>query len=220
MTNTEQFGDLRALVNSAPSGDTWDALCDALDGWDDDSIQQIVAPYLAAHLDRWPDGLRLAPLRWLERAAARQPVPALSLTRAVCITPDTAPERASLNLQDLSNTAWWAALTELTLASCGLTPDAVALLPSGLRALSLSYNAGLSDAGVERLCARSWPALLALDLSGCKIGDSGLWELAASRAMPRLKRLILRHNAATSEGAFEAVERGAGFAPGCDVETF
>jgi hypothetical protein len=319
--NEPRFGEVRALLQSAPGAIGWRALCEELDGWSAAQWEQGLA-YVAGHLERWPDALRLAPTGWIEQAARGDAAPGLALVRALELdaahpimgqlarwsqaeelttitqlvwrgaTPDAlalvadmvrrgpglvrlelaqcAPQVSdamawvvaeltgepgalrALRVSDcaldtaqladaplagievlelrgvqltgaldaLADRAWWRALEGLRLAACGLEPGALSALPCDLRALDLSYNGALGDDGVEALCARRWETLEALELSGCKVGDAGLWALAACGGMPRLALLALRQNAFGAEGAILAVERAARFAPGCRVETF
>lgn len=215
------FGELRAiLAREGVDAASWAELCALVAKWPADRLDEVV-PYAKDHLEAWPDGLRVAPPEWVldERDGL------LALTRSLRINPELCgpngwPAGTILEVAELSARAWWAGLTGVELVSQRLGAQDMARLPPAAQKLRLSYNRGIGDAGVEVLCGQRWPALRVLELSGCGITDSGLWELAACRGMPALERLVLVHNVFAGEGAVAAVEQGRGFAPGCQVITF
>ncbi len=52
------FGDLRSLLNAAPSKSAWDAVCAEVRRWAPDRFEDEVLPYTLRHLERWPPEVR------------------------------------------------------------------------------------------------------------------------------------------------------------------
>ncbi|MEM1347832.1 MAG: hypothetical protein AAGI01_04690 [Myxococcota bacterium] len=62
-----RFGELRSALQSAPSRAAFDALVDLVEQWPEEHWVREGAPYARGILRRWPDPLRVAPQRWVER---------------------------------------------------------------------------------------------------------------------------------------------------------
>ncbi len=81
------IANARSLFHRAPSRRTWDDLCALLDRAD------LSAPgssdlmrYCEGHLARWPDGLRVAPIRWGLTQLDGARVPQLTLARSAMVS--------------------------------------------------------------------------------------------------------------------------------------
>ena len=97
-TPQQRFGELRALLQAPPGRLSWGMICDLLARWedaDDAGLDQALG-YAARQLDRWPDRLRVVPLRWLHRSARGRPPRALTLCRHLAAALDDSPESAAL----------------------------------------------------------------------------------------------------------------------------
>jgi hypothetical protein len=84
----DDFGELRSAVH-VPSASNWEQICVQLDRRADDAPDELAArilPYLHTHLDEWPDALRTAPRRWVDRLLEEGEVPAgLELVRRLVV---------------------------------------------------------------------------------------------------------------------------------------
>jgi Ran GTPase-activating protein (RanGAP) involved in mRNA processing and transport len=79
MTPDALFGDLRSILQQPASTLTWEALCQHLDLWSNDTLEQLALPYAAATLARWPAALSRSNARWVRDVIAGTPRPALAL---------------------------------------------------------------------------------------------------------------------------------------------
>lgn len=61
----DAFGDLRALLQGAPSSQRWVQLCTMLDAFEEHDYTARVAPYVSQHLNYWEDTLRVMPAPWV-----------------------------------------------------------------------------------------------------------------------------------------------------------
>ncbi|MEM1348038.1 MAG: hypothetical protein AAGI01_05720 [Myxococcota bacterium] len=93
---SNEFGELRSLLQRVPSRERWDALCVLLLGWWDEAHRDAVAvPYARDILERWPDQLRTLPVRWLHALETDPGLkPFVGLARA--LTVDRRVSEASL----------------------------------------------------------------------------------------------------------------------------
>ncbi len=89
MAEHEQFGEVRSLLSEAPSASRWWALCALLERVGPDRYEAELSHYVTRGLQRWPDALRIAPLRWLRAGAQGEPVPWLGLAHNLWITAGT-----------------------------------------------------------------------------------------------------------------------------------
>jgi hypothetical protein len=208
----EVFGEVRSLVQEAPSVEAWGRLCALLDARADEGT----LGYVRDHIERWPDGLRALPDGWLARAMRRERDARLGLARGLRVVGVTPRElEAALSHPDLTGLTWLSvragklgdagakalaaaapvALTRLEVSGCRVgDAGAKALAGSGrlvrLEELDLSGNRVRLE-GVRALARGSWPRLRALDLRGNPLGARAARALAAADGMGALERLEL-----------------------------
>jgi hypothetical protein len=73
------FGELRSLLQEAPSEEVWERVCEQLDLWPPEALEAVALPYVLEHVARWPATVeRLAPLRWMDGSELAQAKLALS----------------------------------------------------------------------------------------------------------------------------------------------
>ena len=78
------FGDIREALQRPPTQDAWERLCEVLDAWNDDvDWDEVARPYVEDQLRRWPDTLRRAPWRWVERSLRGRSTRYISVTRRI-----------------------------------------------------------------------------------------------------------------------------------------
>ena len=88
------FGELRSLLQQPPSAQVWEALCALVfpAKWEKTADQWL--PYAQDQLDRrWPDDLRVMPLKWAQR---KRPPSALQLVRHLSLSYETHRQRDML----------------------------------------------------------------------------------------------------------------------------
>mgnify|MGYP000719444452 CR=1 FL=1 len=61
----ERMEALRGIMGQSPSKEAWQALCALLDDWPEKSHLDMGLEYAEAHLEHWPDLLRMLPERWI-----------------------------------------------------------------------------------------------------------------------------------------------------------
>lgn len=197
------FDDLRSILQRPASVETWCALCEHLDLWDRDVLEQVALPYALNIVTRWSAELeRVAPERWVD-VSAESIDPSLALANTLKLRPCLeAPDEAFTHA--LLCSPHLAQLRALSL--CGaLLDDAIAALAASshlvnLIYLDLSYN-DIGAAGAAALAASpSLANLEELDLSDNAIGDAGAAALAASPHLNKLTSLWLRHCGITDAG--------------------
>ncbi len=72
------FGDLRSLLQQPPSARLWELIAGQLWAWEDlHERDEVILPYVASHLERWPLGMMALPQTWL-RALVRRDDPRLT----------------------------------------------------------------------------------------------------------------------------------------------
>lgn len=180
------FGELRSLLQQAPSEAVWEALCKLVGSARWDKEAEVWLPYAADYLDRgWPDALRVWPAAWRKKAPQ-----AVELVRSMTVEGHKAGQ---LEVAASALEAGRAPITGLTLNLSAATIDGVArvlaaaprslrrlrmvreaapdtLLESGvlgrLEALSLE-QAGLGDHKLVQLLRTLGPDLRELGLAGC-----------------------------------------------------
>ena len=79
----DRFGDIRSELHGEPSSARWDRLCALLDGMGGAHLSGRVLPYVRESLERWPDRLRVAPRRWVERLVYSGRCDLITLTKRV-----------------------------------------------------------------------------------------------------------------------------------------
>ncbi len=87
MAPRDPFGEVRSLLSEAPSASRWWALCALLERVGPDRYEAELSHYVTRGLQRWPDALRIAPLRWLRAGTLRAPAPWLEQARALILSP-------------------------------------------------------------------------------------------------------------------------------------
>lgn len=179
------FGEIRSLVQEAPSARAWARLCALLD----ERADEVTLGYVADHIERWPDAMRGMPPVWLERAVRGEEDARFVLARGVrCV--GLSPREIELALRHPG----LAALKWLSVEG-GRAGDAravAAAAPTGLERLRMS-GCGIVDAGAREL-SRSLRlrGLEALELPGNRIGLEGARSL--SRWEGELEELDLSGN--------------------------
>ena len=178
MLHAPTFGDLRVLLHAPPDEALWRELIGLLDAWDGpEPLAEVVVPYCAARLARWPLHLeRPAPEAWGRRLFTLGAQPHLLLA-------------TSLELHDFEIRDAWARRA----ARSGHL--------AGLRALSLTRN-HLGDLGAAALAEFApLPRLERLVLPSNRIGHKGAQMLADAGLLAGLRALSLRGNLLRARGA-------------------
>ena len=167
MTHDARFGELRSLLQRSASTKTWDALCQHLDLWSYDTLEQTALPYTLDIVTRWPDELeRAAPSRWVKALLEGQDAPQVALVNAL-----------SLLSRELSQPQLTALLTSPRLAN--------------LRRLDLEA-CWIADAGFAALAASPYLSnLTSLNLSNNDLCHDGAAALAASPLLSHLTDLSI-----------------------------
>lgn len=128
MSQAPDFGDLRSLLNTPPTPQSWEQLCIWLEEWESEEHTQRIHAYITAYLNRWPDQARRVPKRWLQKLTKEKiALPWLSICRTLNLRGFRAREMRQYNktLSDI----WLDVLTRphledisiLDLGSNGLT---------------------------------------------------------------------------------------------------
>jgi Leucine-rich repeat (LRR) protein len=191
MTQETLFGELRSILQRPASVETWEALCQSLELWPSDELEQVALPYTLGILHRWPGEVaRVAPLSWVD---TRQPPQTLALANRIGI--DGVAWRAGARAA-LFQTPLLRGMTSIKLARVKLTPRELRMLVSAqplpaLTALDVSFN-DLGLSGGRALSAKTqMPSLISLDLSGCEIGFRGLEAMINASVVSNLTSLSL-----------------------------
>lgn len=137
---SEHFGQLREFLQTPPADQRWGQLCMLLEDFSGHELLELALPYVEAHLKRWPDLERRAPMLWLNRALEGRPEPRLQLCRTLHTNRQLTRDQAlglaqsedldhirALNLTQnntqaehlelLTKARWWDELMTLTLQS-------------------------------------------------------------------------------------------------------
>lgn len=194
---SERFGEVRALLQEAPSEAAWTRLCALLEGCERDALTEEILPYCAQHLQRWPDALRVVRRPEVERLVGGQPVNHWTLARAL----DVAEMRKIASFFDgLAERDALSELRQVSFSNCQMGPEALrrlmALLPSQtLTHLDLSYNA-MGEQGAAVLAeVEAFPRLEVLNLRRNKIKAKGAAALHVVPLFSTLRELDLGYNA-------------------------
>lgn len=205
------FGELRSLLQRAPSARHWVELCEHLDRFDEVTATEEVLPYVKDHLGRWPDDLRVAPRRWLEQAMEGHYTPALMLARQISWEGVT---NTVLGAEDFWGVGPFVELREQAVepGDVMVTVDPLDLERiktlaasydlTEVRALSLSRNA-LDTAAICALVQIEglFTGLERLDLDGNVLGEEGVQALLSVLDGAALRELTLDHAMLGSAGA-------------------
>ena len=192
------FGEIRSLLQSAPSPKRWEQLCQHVSEWSErDELEGTIIPYILSHVQEWPHAYRRSPLRWKDGLVRGADLPFGALVKVLdasrmrlhnedLLTLARAPIMAHVEALDLSrNLFGWRGLMHLLEQSAHV---------SNLRALDLTHT----GVGVEglRLLAQT-PELSQLEvlrLDHVQCSPRGLEALMASEHLKRLHTLTLCHN--------------------------
>ncbi len=188
----DPFGELRSLLQTAPSPGRWSRLVALLDAWSDpDDLATRAVPYVASHLRDDPHP-RPAPVLWLDELEEDPDGahPALSLVDALTWRPDPYAEddtfvRALLGRGVLSR------LRHVELAYTPCHPSTMSALGAELgEALDVLkvWNCGGEDYGTSALFDdATLPALRVLDLGGNDVLAPMLERLRGSTRLESLR---------------------------------
>lgn len=151
------FGDVRSLLQEAPSPFVWDALTWLVEQVDAQELQAQLLPYLEHHLARWPASLKVLPTSWklaLSRQESPQGMPLVQelhlSSQHGASTLDSAgrwrvlDHEATAHIERLN--FHYAELTDADLDRLTAHPRL-----RRARALNLTSNTGLSEAALVRL---------------------------------------------------------------------
>ncbi|MEM1350045.1 MAG: hypothetical protein AAGI01_15900, partial [Myxococcota bacterium] len=227
MDRAPTFSDVRSLMQRPPSPETWGEVLMLCALWPDPrELSETIVPYVAGHLESWPQRLRRAPWGWFERARSNPatPIHELPLAREIvadrdALSVDTAPlfRLAAAQAQDLrvirtqdielrgaaEHIGALEHLEHLEAWNARLEDEhGRILLSSGpfghLRTLKLGAN----DIRQGTLLAlqRTAPKLEHLDLSANALGDEAARELGRLPSLGRLRTLNLRFTALRRRG--------------------
>lgn len=194
------FGDLRSLLQSSHllPEEQWRQLCDIVEQFAGEELEEVILPYCLAHLERIPLETRRVPLRWLERLLRSEALPFLTIA-AVLDTEARSMRLENIGAEVLAKTPHLDHLRVLTLRrqlihSTGLEHLLGAYWMEDLEQLHLDENL-LGDSGIAMLAASApWPSLDTLSLRATGIARSSVDRLFDSSLMLRLKRLDLSRN--------------------------
>ena len=175
---SQLFGEIRSLMQAPPSSGAWLAmtsLIDACERLDPRFLEDVVTPYVMAHILSWPVELRVAPQHWVEALFSSDPPAHGRIVTALKLMQRGLSDKDILHMSQhptLSQMHW----------------------------LDLSHN-WLMESGAEHLC-RSPHAhnLGTLDLSYNQLKDSGAARFAGTNALNRLHTLSLARNDLTLKG--------------------
>ncbi len=164
---------LRGLLYEGPSARTWGQLAEAVDAWPDGPELEVALSYLEAHLEGWPDVLRVnsgRAMSWLRRLFAGLNEPRLGLLRTLSISPEQPLEPLELRL--LGESPWTRHLTGLLIHQPRLHQARACL--------------------EELLRGRRLPRLTTLELEGFPVEPQRFDEVLAQLQGGPLQRLLLR----------------------------
>ena len=215
-----RFGDLRSLLQRAPSAQVWFELIELLEDWqeeDPNDFVRVALPYVCGHLDHWPDRLRQLPIDWfeswceqrdeqdMERGAWR-----FTLARAFVAPELPHRDTARALVRGMTQSEWLEDATVLEMPRCYMRNLPIWMLARSsklgrLEALDLSYN-GLSVWSMHALQrAESLTAIERLALDGNGLDARALMPLAARTDWRRLRALSLSSTTGSHRERLEAL---------------
>lgn len=168
VSNTDDFGELRSLIQAQPSSQVWARLCELLASWPEPQRREAALPYVQDHLRRvgWAQFDAAAPQEWLHQLN-RGELDGVLLELPVKV--ELAGGLDVFQAQHWSRGPW-----------------------SRLRSLSLRH-APREPAVISALGQASWPALARLDLRACQLDDEAMQALSRWR-LPSIKALDVGFN--------------------------
>lgn len=182
----QRFGELRSLLQQAPSEASWARLCEHLMRWTFDAhFEAETLPYLTEALESWPQDLKVAPGGWVRPllGTIKKEAPLLSLVTSLDLT--TGVQLHPRALARLFHAQELAHITTLDLSYNDLGPAGARLLAASphihnLRTLLL-IQTNLQDEGAIALaqCERL-QNLVTLDLSDARVTEPGCRALERS----------------------------------------
>jgi hypothetical protein len=177
------FGELRSLLQQAPSEAVWEALYKLVGSARWDKEAEVWLPYAADYLDRgWPDALRVWPAAWRKKAPQ-----AVELVRSMTVEGHKAGQ---LEVAASALEAGRAPITGLTLNLSAATIDGVARVlaaaPRSLRRLRMVREAAPDALLASGVLGR----LEALSVEQARLGDYELVPLLEALG-PDLRELGL-----------------------------
>ena len=179
------FGDIRSILHQEPSQETWQALCEAIDGYTgSEPLEEVVLPYCVGVLDGWPEEVeRAAPYHWGEPLLGSEVPPQLVLCTALNLEwgPPVGPDGA----RALASSPLLGGLRHLSLKDCDILDEGAQALASSpqlgnLRTLNL-MRTSLTAAGVEALAQSPHLVNLRVLRLSDDLGPRAIEALAASR---------------------------------------
>lgn len=204
------FGELRSLLQQAPSEAVWEALCALLESvTPSPRFEEVERPYLESHLRSWPDALRVAPAGWVTPIFMDAPSPLLQWARVVDLR---AHYLYGEPIWQLAHHADMRGVTALWLADNNLGDQEARTLAQAsslraLRHLSLDSN-DLFEEGARALASHGALASLeSLSAGDTHIGSQGFLHLTCSPLLPSLQALDLHFAAITHEPFIAALRR-------------
>lgn len=210
---SDHFGELRSALHGPPGLETWRAIGDALDAWDDPAtLREVALPYAHDHLSGWPAEALSAqrPATWDDTARLRAQPPAPHLGHALLARVILLADLGHVHDEPLA-----AALRALThpwvrkvrIRGCeqarSLTMDALIDLTCEaphLDEIDWSSTPLAATRLRDLLEVGELDAIRTLRLSRTRCGDEGARLLGLGALMPSLRALDLSSNALTPRG--------------------
>jgi len=203
----EIFGDIRSILQQAPSEARWTRLCGLLEVSSDHELTERIVPYVESHTQSWPHELRVCPTRWLDQLArGEDDHPALACVRTVRhmrATPELV--RAIFASRHLVHPRRLELRGELR-------DEDVAVLAaherlSEVRELDLSHNLLTNHTAKALAASDDASGLVALSLDDNRVGAEGVEELLTSPGLMGLAELGLGENLPGEDGAIALYRR-------------
>jgi hypothetical protein len=194
MTHDALFGELRSILQNPASQETWVALCEHLDLWSPEALEDIALPYALDIVGRWPAELeREVPQRWAAKLLEGQAVAQLAAANKLYLNGD---RRSAAQLTASLATPHLSGLTRLAVrwaeeAAAGAMAVASAPHLTNLTHLELSYCTLGASGAAALASAPHLSGLTHLSLSNSPLQDDGVAALAASPHLSNLASLNL-----------------------------
>lgn len=191
------FGTLRAHLQERPSPEHWSLLWHSLEHWPDASERdEVIVPYVAGALARWPDALRVAPEHWVRAFLDGHAAPYLFIARRLDL------QGLWLNqhlFERLLHAPQLANIHHLVIHGARLSPIklltllATAPWAHALRALTVhDAPLGAHEAQLER-ALDALPNIVNLRLHNTSLTPQSASRLLAHPLLPQLDALALTH---------------------------
>jgi hypothetical protein len=203
MSDEHRFGDLRSLMQEAPSESVWTRLVALLDAWPRETLESEALPYVCEHLRRWPEELeRRVPDSWESEAFGTGSSPCMLACATLWLQFDQVEERQMERLLRCPHTRNLR-MINLEMVGCGVSPENMSLLAhslnlDALKTLSLEMALEHGERGMEALSilasARGLPGLRRLSLMATDLPAEALRVLRSGGLLERLTELELAYN--------------------------